>query len=136
LAAESFFGVSLHTDLKRGIKAMEELIRLVQSAYRRDDMPAFRAGDTVNVHVRIKEGDKERIQQFQGLVLQRRGVGATEMVTVRKVSNGVGVERIFPVHSPSLDKIEIVKRGLVRRARLFYMRERFGKAARIKERVG
>ncbi|MDX2061566.1 MAG: 50S ribosomal protein L19 [Bacteroidia bacterium] len=113
---------------------MEELIRLVQSAYRRDDLPQFRAGDTVNVHVRIKEGDKERIQQFQGLVLQRRGAGATEMVTVRKVSNGVGVERIFPMHSPSIEKFEVVKRGRVRRARLFYMRQRFGKAARIKER--
>jgi large subunit ribosomal protein L19 len=114
---------------------MEELIKLVQSQYRRDDMPAFRAGDTVNVHVRIKEGDKERIQQFQGIVIQRRGTGATEMVTVRKISNGVGVERIFPIHSPILEKIELIKQGRVRRARIFYMRERFGKSARIRERV-
>lgn len=114
---------------------MEELIKLVQSQYRRDDIPAFRAGDTVNVHVRIKEGDKERIQQYQGVVIQRRGTGATEMVTVRKISNGVGVERIFPVHSPSLEKIELIKEGRVRRARIYYMRERFGKSARIRERV-
>lgn len=114
---------------------MEELIRLVQSGNRRDDLPAFRAGDTINVHVRIKEGDKERIQQFQGVVLQRRGTGTTEMVTVRKISNGVGVERVFPIHSPIIDKIEVMKEGRVRRARIFYMRERFGKAARIKERT-
>jgi large subunit ribosomal protein L19 len=96
--------------------------------------PAFKAGDTVTVHYKIKEGNKERIQQFQGVVIQRRGSGATETFTVRKISSGVGVERIIPVTSPFIDKIEINKQGKVRRARIFYLRELKGKAARIKER--
>jgi large subunit ribosomal protein L19 len=112
---------------------MNELIKLVQAETLRTDLPAFAAGDTINVHVKIKEGNKERIQQFQGVVLQRRGSASTEMVTVRKVSNGVGVERIFPIHSPSIDKIELVKQGKVRRARIFYLRNLAGKAARIQE---
>ncbi|MCS7086798.1 MAG: 50S ribosomal protein L19, partial [Bacteroidia bacterium] len=91
--------------------------------------------DTINVHVKIREGNKERIQQYQGVVIQRRGTAGTETVTVRKISNGVGVERIFPIHSPSIEKIELVKRGRVRRARIFYLRERFGKSMRIRERV-
>ena len=112
---------------------MEDLIKLVQAEYLRDEMPEFKAGDTVNVYVRIAEGDKERIQQFKGVCLQRRGIGATETFTVRKISGGVGVERIFPLHSPSIDKIEVTRRGKVRRARLFYLRDKIGKAARIKE---
>jgi large subunit ribosomal protein L19 len=114
---------------------MNELIALVQSTTLRTDFPDFAAGDTVNVHVKISEGNKERIQQYQGVVLQRRGSGATETVTVRKISNGVGVERIFPLQSPSIDKIELVKQGKVRRARIFYLRGLAGKAARIQERV-
>lgn len=90
-------------------------------------------GDTVNVHYKIKEGNKERIQQFQGTVLQRRGSGATETFTVRKISNGVGIERIFPVNSPFIDKIEVSKKGKVRRSRIFYLRDRVGKATRVKE---
>lgn len=112
---------------------MEELINLVQSEYRQDELPEFKAGDTVNVHVRIREGEKERVQQFKGVCIQRRGEGATETFTVRKISNGIGVERIFPLHSPSLAQIDVLRRGKVRRARLFYLRDKIGKKARIKE---
>lgn len=97
-------------------------------------LPSFKAGDTVTVHYKIKEGDKERIQQFQGTVIQRRGSGTTETFTVRKMSGNIGVERIFPVNSPFVDKVEVTKHGVVRRARIYYLRERTGKAARIKER--
>ncbi len=97
--------------------------------------PNFKAGDTVTVHYKIKEGDKERIQQFTGVVLQRKNEAATASFTVRKISNGVGVERIFPLASPFIDKIEIAKVGIVRRAKLFYIRELTGKAARIREKV-
>ncbi|MFT6997116.1 MAG: large subunit ribosomal protein L19 [Cryomorphaceae bacterium] len=96
-------------------------------------LPDFAAGDTVTVHYKIKEGAKERIQQFQGVVIQRRGSGTTATFTVRKISGGVGVERIFPAASPFIDKIDINKQGKVRRARIFYLRELKGKAARIKE---
>lgn len=112
---------------------MEDLINLVQAEFLRNDLPEFRAGDTVVVHQRIVEGNKERIQLYEGVVIQRRGVGSTETVTVRKVSNGIGVERVFPIHSPNVDKIEVTRRGRVRRGRIFYQRERFGKKARIKE---
>ena len=112
---------------------MQDLIKLVQAEYLRDDVPDFKAGDTVNVHVRIKEGEKERIQQFKGVCIQRRGEAATETFTVRKISSGIGVERIFPIHSPSIDKIDVLRKGRVRRARLFYLREKVGKQARIKE---
>lgn len=116
---------------------MSELIKLVEAdnAQRRADLPAFRSGDTVNVHVKIREGNKERIQIFTGTVIQRRNPSSGgETFTVRKISNGIGVERIFPVLSPNIDKIEIVRMGKVRRARLFYLRGRQGKAARVKER--
>jgi len=98
------------------------------------DVPDFRPGDTVRVHVRIVEGDKERVQVFEGIVLQRRRAGASSSFVVRKISYGVGVERIFPLHSPSIAKIELKSRGRVRRARLTYLRDLSGKAARIKER--
>jgi len=97
-------------------------------------IPPFRAGDTVRVNVRVKEGDKERLQAFEGVCIARRGAGISETFTVRKVSNGVGVERIFPVHSPMLADITVVRRGAVRRAKLYYLRNVTGKAARIKER--
>lgn len=93
----------------------------------------FKAGDTITVHYKIKEGEKERIQQFQGVVLQRKGAGATETFTVRKISNSIGVERIIPVASPFIDRIEVTKRGHVRRARIFYLRDLTGKSSRIKE---
>lgn len=117
---------------------MADYIKLVEQEFAkvRESIPAFKAGDTVNVHVKIKEGGKERIQQFQGVVIQRRGTNSNgESFTVRKVSNGVGVERIFPITSPSIDKIEVVKKGKVRRAKLNYLKGRQGKAARIKEKL-
>ena len=97
--------------------------------------PAFKAGDTVTVHYKIKEGDKERVQMFTGVVLQRRGHGPVESFTVRKMSNGVGVERIFPVNSMYIEKIEVKKKGVVRRARIFYLRGLTGKKARIQEKI-
>ena len=97
-------------------------------------VPPFRAGDTLRVNVRVKEGDKERLQAFEGVCIARRGAGVSETFTVRKISNGVGVERIFPVHSPMLAEITVVRRGRVRRAKLFYLRNVTGKSARIKER--
>lgn len=103
-------------------------------AEQRAKHPDFKAGDTVAVHVKISEGGKERIQVYQGTVIQRRNAGNSETFTVRKISNGVGVERIFPLISPSIEKIELIRHGKVRRARLFYLRGRKGKAARIKER--
>ena len=105
----------------------------VDAASLRSDVPEFRAGDTVKVHVNIIEGKNARIQVFQGFVMGRQGDGIRETFTVRKVSFGVGVERTFPVHSPIIDKIELVSRGDVRRAKLYYMRDRHGKAARIRE---
>jgi large subunit ribosomal protein L19 len=100
----------------------------------RDDIPAFHPGDTVNVHVKVIEGSKERIQVFKGVVIRRQGGGIRETFTVRKESYGVGVERTFPVHSPNIDHIEVVTRGDVRRAKLYYLRELRGKKAKIKER--
>ncbi len=117
---------------------MSDLIKFIEEENneRRASMPEFGAGDTVNVHVKIKEGNKERIQQFQGTVIQRKNSGTNgETFTVRKISGGIGVERIFPLLSPNLDKIEVLRRGKVRRARLFYLRGRQGKAARIKEKI-
>jgi large subunit ribosomal protein L19 len=109
-------------------------IDLVESARLRDDLPEFRPGDTVKVHVRVVEGNRERIQVFQGVVIRRQGGGLRETFTVRKMSFGVGVERTFPVHSPSIGKLEVVTKGRVRRAKLYYLRERRGKRARIRER--
>jgi len=106
----------------------------VESLYIRKEQPEFRAGDTVKVHVRVVEGDKERIQVFQGVVIGRRGDGTRETFTVRKISGGIGVERIFPMCSPNVDKIDVVRRGKVRRAKLYYLRDLRGKAARIEER--
>ena len=97
-------------------------------------IPPFRSGDTLRVDVRVKEGEKERLQAFEGVCISRRGAGVSETFTVRKISNGVGVERIFPVHSPMLSEITVVRRGRVRRAKLFYLRNVTGKSARIKER--
>jgi large subunit ribosomal protein L19 len=112
---------------------MNSIVNSVTSEQLRTDLPEFKAGDRITVHYKIKEGNKERIQQFQGDVIQRRNAGINEMFTVRKISNGVGVERIFPLHSPFIDKIEVNRKGKVRRARIFYLRNQIGKAARIKE---
>ncbi|HSO52104.1 MAG TPA: 50S ribosomal protein L19 [Actinomycetes bacterium] len=110
-----------------------QITDVVERAQLRDDLPDFRPGDTVKVHVRVVEGSRERIQVFQGFVLRRQGGGIRETFSVRKVSFGVGVERTFPVHSPSIAKVELVTRGDVRRAKLYYLRERTGRAAKIKE---
>jgi large subunit ribosomal protein L19 len=112
---------------------MSNLLESVDAASRRSDIPAFRPGDTVNVHVRVIEGNRSRVQQFKGVVIRRQGSGIRETFTVRKVSFGVGVERTFPVHTPVVEKIELVTRGQVRRAKLYYLRELRGKAAKIKE---
>jgi large subunit ribosomal protein L19 len=105
-----------------------------QKEWLRDDVPAFRAGDTLRVSVRVREGDKERLQAFEGVCIARRGSGVSASFTVRKISNGVGVERIFPTHSPMIAEIKVVRRGRVRRAKLFYLRNLTGKATRIRER--
>lgn len=113
---------------------MEILQKISKEINGTPEHPAFKAGDTITVHYKIREGAKERIQQFQGVVIQRRGAGITETFTIRKMSSGIGVERIIPVASPFIDKIEVNKSGRVRRARIFYLRDLKGKAARIKER--
>lgn len=108
-------------------------LQALETAYVRDDIPDFRAGDTVKVHVRVVEGGRERIQIFEGVVLARNGSGPRASFTVRKVSFGVGVERVFPLHAPIIAKIEVVRKGDVRRSKLYYLRDRAGKSARIKE---
>jgi large subunit ribosomal protein L19 len=113
---------------------MHTAIAELERAQIRSDIPDFRPGDTLKVHVRVTEGTRSRIQVFQGIVIRRQGDGARETFTVRKISYGVGVERTFPVHTPSIEKIELVTRGRVRRAKLYYLRELRGKAARIRER--
>ena len=113
---------------------MSKVIEKITSAQLRSDIPEFRPGDTVRVHAKVVEGSRERIQIFEGLVIKRRGAGISETYTVRKISNGVGVERTFPVHTPRVAKIEVVRKGRVRRAKLYYIRALSSKAARIKER--
>ncbi|HET9898342.1 MAG TPA: 50S ribosomal protein L19 [Streptosporangiaceae bacterium] len=113
---------------------MHTAIAELEQAQIRSDIPAFRPGDTLKVHVRVTEGNRSRIQIFQGIVIRRQGGGARETFTVRKISYGVGVERTFPVHTPAIEQIEVVTRGQVRRAKLYYLRSLRGKAARIKER--
>jgi large subunit ribosomal protein L19 len=112
---------------------MTDKLLMAEKATLRPGVPLFSPGDTVKVHVKVKEGEKERIQVFHGLVIARRGGGARETFTVRKISQGVGVERTFPVHSPVLEKIEVERHGEVRRAKLYFLRDRRGKAARIAE---
>ncbi|HLV75016.1 LSU ribosomal protein L19P [Actinomadura hallensis] len=112
---------------------MHTLIQEIEKAAMRTDVPDFRPGDTLKVHVRVTEGNRTRIQIFQGVVIRRQGGGARETFTVRKVSYGVGVERTFPINSPTIDRIEVVSRGDVRRAKLYYLRNLRGKAARIRE---
>ncbi len=109
-----------------------DVLSSVTNEYMKSDIPAFNVGDTVKVHVKIKEGNRERIQIFEGFVLKRQGGGIGETFTVRRIASGVGVEKTFPIHSPLVEKIEVVRRGRVRRARLHYMRQRTGKSAKIK----
>ncbi len=110
-----------------------DFVRLIEQNEMKSNPPAFRVGDAVKVHVKVKEGDKDRIQVFQGMVIAMKGGGPGSMFTVRKISDGIGVERIFPLHSPIIGKIEVVRRGRVRRAKLYYLKDRKGKAARIEE---
>ena len=110
------------------------IIETLENEQLRNDIPAFRPGDTVRVHVKVVEGKTERIQVFEGIVIARRNHGVRETFTVRRISSGVGVERTFPMHSPRLEKIEVARRGIVRRAKLYYLRNLTGKAARIRER--
>ncbi len=112
---------------------MSTLLREVVADQLRSDLPSFRPGDTLRVHVKVREGQRERIQVFEGVVIRRRGSGISETYTVRKISYGVGVERTFPLHTPKVEKIDVVRRGRVRRAKLYYLRGLSGKAARIKE---
>lgn len=109
------------------------ILNVIESEQLKNDLPQFNVGDTVKVHVKIKEGTRERIQVFEGTVIKRQNGGLRETFTVRRISYGVGVERTFPVHSPKVDKIEVVRRGRVRRAKLYYLRKRVGKAAKVKE---
>lgn len=113
---------------------MNQVVQIVENRQLRNDIPDFQPGDTVRVHVRIKEGDKERLQAFEGVVIARKHSGVRETITVRKTSFGIGVERIFPLHASIVDHIDVVRRGRVRRAKLYYLRKLRGKAARIRER--
>ncbi|GAA0114348.1 MULTISPECIES: 50S ribosomal protein L19 [Clostridium] len=112
---------------------MLDIIKQIEAEQIRTDLPEFNVGDTVKVHIRISEGNKERIQVFEGTVLKRQNGGARETFTVRRVASGVGVEKTFPVNSPVIEKVDVVRRGKVRRAKLFYLRDRVGKAAKVKE---
>ena len=118
---------------KIGVEKINPLIQSLTEGQLRTDIPAFRPGDTVRVHAKVVEGSRERIQIFEGVVIARKGAGISETYTVRKISNGIGVERTFPIHTPRVDKIEVVRYGKVRRAKLYYLRALQGKAARIKE---
>jgi len=114
---------------------MDPRIAEIEREYQRDDLPAFDAGDTVRVRIQVKEGDKTRIQPFEGICIAKKGSGVSETFTVRKISGGVGVERIFPIHSPAIESVEVVRRGSVRRAKLYYLRGRRGKKARVREKA-
>ena len=114
---------------------MNEIIRKIEAEQMKENAPEFNVGDTVKVYAKIKEGNRERIQVFEGTVLKKQGGGVRATFTVRKFSNGIGVEKTWPVHSPIIEKIEVVRRGKVRSAKLYYLRDRVGKAAKVKERV-
>lgn len=114
---------------------MNDIIKKIEAEQLKEEVPSFRVGDTVKVHGRIKEGNRERIQVFEGVVIKRQGGSSRETFTVRKSSNGIGVEKTWPLHSPNVEKIEVTRRGKVRRAKLHYLRERIGKAAKVKELV-
>ena len=112
-----------------------DALKLISESSMKENVPQFNIGETIKVHVKIKEGDRERIQVFEGTVIARKHSGVSETFTVRRVSYGVGVERVFPVHSPNIDKLEIVRKGKVRRGKLYYLRNRVGKAAKVKEQI-
>ena len=114
---------------------MLDIIKAIEAEQLRNDLPEFQVGDTVKVHIKIKEGNKERVQVFEGTVLKRQNGGARETFTVRRFASGVGVEKTFPVNTPVIEKVEVVRKGKVRRAKLYYLRDRVGKAAKVKERM-
>jgi len=114
---------------------MNTVIKELTAKHIKEDIPDFAVGDTVKVSVKVREGERERIQVFEGVVIKRRGSGIQESYTVRRISHGIGVERVFPLHSPLVDKIEVSRRGRVRRSKLYYLRDRVGRAARVKERA-
>ena len=114
---------------------MNTVIKELTAKHIKEDIPDFAVGDTVKVSVKVREGERERIQVFEGVVIKRRGSGIQESYTVRRISHGIGVERVFPLHSPLVDKIEVARRGRVRRSKLYYLRDRVGRAARVKERA-
>jgi large subunit ribosomal protein L19 len=120
----------------RGGGTKMDVMKAIEQDYLKTDLPKFNVGDTVRVHIKIKEGSRERIQVFEGFVLKKQSGGLSETFTVRRIASGVGVEKTFPLHSPRIDKIEVVRQGDVRRAKLNYMRERTGKAAKIKSKEG
>ncbi len=120
------------TSLRRGGEILMNILTAITNEYKKSDIPVFNVGDTVKVHIKIKEGTRERVQIFEGFVLKKQNGGVSETFTVRRLASGVGVEKTFPLHSPKIDKIEVVKKGSVRRAKLNYMRERTGKAAKIR----
>lgn len=124
-------GKNIHYILRR--KKMNEIIKNIEAEQLKAEPPVFSVGDTVKVYGKIKEGNRERIQVFEGIVIKKQGGGARATFTVRKSSNGVGVEKSWPIHSPNVEKVEIVRKGKVRRAKLFYLRDRVGKAAKVKE---
>ena len=115
--------------------SLDKAIELVSGIYKKEEIPEFNVGDLVKVDVLIKEGEKQRIQVFEGVVIAKKHSGVSETFTVRKVSNGVGVERVFPMHSPNVRGVKVVRKGKVRRAKLYYLRQRFGKAAKVKEKL-
>ena len=131
-ATRSETDIRSHERLGGKEEIIMDLMKSITQEYERNDIPAFGIGDTVRVHIKIKEGNRERIQVFEGFVLKRQNGGISETFTVRKLSNGIGVEKTFPLHSPKIEKVEVVRRGDVRRAKLNFMRERTGKSARIK----
>ena len=113
-----------------------DALKLMAEGCIKEANPAIRVGDVVKVHVKIREGERERIQVFEGTIIARKGAGVSETFTVRRVSYGVGVERVFPIHSPNVDKIELIRTGKVRRSKLYYLRDRVGKAAKVKQQIG
>ena len=114
---------------------MNEILRAIEAEQMRNDLPNFNVGDNVKLHVKVKEGNRERIQMFEGTVIKRQNGGLRETFTVRRVAHGCGIERVFPLHSPTVEKVEIVREGKVRRAKLYYLRDRVGKAAKVKSKI-
>jgi len=130
-----YFTADMYNIRETEVIPVHDMIKKLEQAQLKDEVPTFNIGDTVRVHAKIVEGAKERIQVFEGVVLKRQNGGVRETFTVRRLSSGIGVEKTWPLHSPRVDKVEVVRRGVVRRAKLFYLRDRVGKAAKVKEAI-